>query len=198
MPPPNAPTTARVVLTVTKDVRQFINVTHMRRGDHAVLNAADVLAMANVIADWWQNSYRHSCSPGVVGLSVVATKQDPGDPQQATVYINGPGDQPGFADEAANVTGAISWRTGLAGRKYRGRFYHFGPNGGQRNANDSFTGSWLTLATGVANYLIAHAISAAMEVIIFHRGDNTATTVNQTIVDQLVDSQRRRLAGRGQ
>lgn len=195
---PNNPRTARVVLTVTRDTRKFINVLHMARQDNAILNSADLLAMANVVADWYQNSYRHTLRPSVVGFSVVATKQDPNDPQQQTVYINGPGDSPSVQNEAANVSMAISWRTGLAGRKYRGRFYHFGPAVSDINTNDTLTGTFLSAATSVANYLLSHAATAAINAIIYHKVGDTFTPINQVIADQNVDSQRRRLAGRGQ
>lgn len=191
------PSTARVVLTVTRDTRKFLNVLHMSRLDGAELNSADLLNIANVIADWWQNSYRLTCRPELVGESVVATKNDPSDPIQQTVYINGPGTLGGAGLDPGNVTAAISWRTGFAGRKYRGRFFHFGPNGLGINANDTFQGSTLASFTAVGNYLLSHALTAALKVIIFHRASNTFTPVGETIVDQLVDSQHRRLASRG-
>jgi len=193
----NNPSTARVVLTVTRDSRKFLNVLHMARSDGNELSASDLLSMANVVADWWQNSYRQTCNPSVVGESVVATKNDPTDPLQQTVYINGPGTLSGGGNDPANVTAAISWRTGLAGRKYRGRFFHFSPNGLGINSNDTFQGSTLLSFTNVGSYLLSHALTAALRVIIFHRATNTYTPSLETIVDQLVDSQHRRLAARG-
>jgi hypothetical protein len=153
--------------------------------------------MANVVADWWLNSYRHSCSTAIVGESVVATKQDPSDPQQVTLYIAAPGDQAGATADPGDVSAAISWRTGLAGRKYRGRFYHFQPNGGAINLNDTFTGGALALLSSVGQYLLNHMATAVLKEIVFHRATNTYTPITETIVDQLVDSQRRRLASRG-
>src|SRR5215471_16421004 len=193
MPAANNPKTARVVLTVTRDTRKFLNVVHMARQDNAVLTLADVTTMANIVADWWQNSYRHTCRPIIVGFSVVATKQDPLDPEQATVYINGPGDSASVQAEAANVSAAISLRTGLAGRKFRGRFYHFGPDRVDLNNSDQLSGAFLTAATGVANYLISHAATAAINAIIYHLSTNTYTPINTSIVDQNADSMRRRL-----
>jgi len=197
MPQSNNPAVARVALTVQRDTRKFVNVFHMARSDGGVLGTADLLNMANVVAGWWNNTYRHSCSNRIVGESVVATKLDPANPLQETVYINAPGDGTGGDVESANVTGAVSFRTGLAGRKYRGRFYHFQPDGGQINDNDTFTGAFLTTLTSLGNALLSQAVTAALQVIIFHRADDTFTRVNTTIMDQLVDSMRRRLANRG-
>jgi len=197
MPASNNPAVARVVLTVQRDTRKFVNVFHMARSDGGVLGSADLLNMATVVAGWWSNNYRHSCTSLIVGESVVATKLDPADPLQETLYINAPGDGSGADIEPANVTGAISFRTGLAGRKYRGRFYHFMPSGDQITNSDTFTGALLSTFTALGNALLSQAATAALQVIIFHRVDDTFTKVNTTIMDQLVDSMRRRLAGRG-
>lgn len=197
MAPPNNPATARVVLRTTRDTRKFLNVVHMTRADGAELTSADLLDMANAVADWWQNSYRHICKSVMVGLDVVATKQDPNDPLQETVYINGPGDYVPGAPLPGNDAAALSWRTGLAGRKYRGRTYHMGPSSGSVNANDTLTGQFLTDWSTAGQYLLSHLITAGLRLIIFHRSTNTFTTVIGMIVDQLIDSQRRRLAERG-
>jgi hypothetical protein len=197
MPPPNNGATARVALTVDRDTRKFVNTLHFARTDNALLGAGDILAIANVVADWWQNSYRHTCQPQVVGESVVATKQDPADPIQETVYINGPGDQASPSSDPGNVTAAVSWRSGFAGRANRGRFYHVSPNGGGINLNDTFTGASLAFMSATANYLLTHAAAASLKPVIYHRADDTYTQIIGVIVDQLVDSMRRRLAGRG-
>jgi hypothetical protein len=197
MPAPNNPATARIALTVDRDTRKFLNILHMARTDGGTLDALDILNMANVVADWWQNSYRHTLASPIVGESVVATKQDPGDPEQVTVFINGPGDRAASTTDPADVTGAISWRTGLAGRKFRGRFYHFAPPGNLINTNDTFQGTFLSEASATANYLLTHTLAAGFDLIVFHRSDDTYTIIISLIVDALVDSMRRRLAGRG-
>lgn len=197
MPPPNNPSVARVAFMVDRDSRKFLNIFHMRRSDGAVLGNADLTAMCNLVADWWLNSYRHTCSSAIVGDNIVATKLDPVAPLQQTVYIAAPGDLAGGQVDPADVTAAISWRTGLAGRKFRGRFYHFQPNGLAINGNDTFVGSFLSSVTSVGNYLLSHAAAAALDLIVFHRSTDTYTDINTVIVDQLVDSMRNRLAGRG-
>jgi hypothetical protein len=119
MPPPNNPATARVALAVTRDTREFINTFHMMRGDGVELSSGDLVSMANVVADWWLNSYRTVVPNNVVGLSVTVTKQDPTDPLQYTAFLAAPGT--GVAtDYPAVLSAAVSWRTGLAGRKFRG------------------------------------------------------------------------------
>jgi hypothetical protein len=153
--------------------------------------------MAIVIGDWWNNSYRHGVKLQIVGESVTATKQDPADPIQQLLTISLPGDYASGNVQPGDVTAALSWRTGLAGRKYRGRFYDFGVPSDANNANDTMTGTYITLLTAIGQYLLNHLATAGLKAIIFHRGDNTFTTITALVVDQLIDSMRNRLAGRG-
>jgi len=194
--PPNNPHVARVVLYTTRDTRHMLNVLHCATASDSVLSSTDLTNMANTVADWWQNSYRQSCSPSQVGEQVVATKLDPADPLQATVYINGPGTQ-GLGPEPAGTTVAVSWRTGLAGRKYRGRFYHLSTPTNNVTPADGIIGSWQLSLTGVAQYLLNHLVTNGLKAVIFHRASDTYTGVLGTVVEGLLDSQRRRLAERG-
>jgi len=174
----------------------MLNVFHMATAGETVLTSTDLLNMANVVADFWQNSYRQSCSPSQVGEQVVATKLDPSDPLQATVYINGPGTQ-AVGPEPAGTTVAVSFRSGLAGRKYRGRFYTLSTPTNNVTALDGIVGSWQATLTSVAQYLLNHAVTAAVKMVIFHRASDTFTPIIGTVVEGLLDSQRRRLAERG-
>lgn len=196
MPPPNNGRTARVALRAARDTRDFINTFHFARTDNAVLGAADLANIGTVVADWWLNSYRTAFPNVVVGQDITTTKQDPSDPLQNITYIAAPGSRAGTI-LPGDVTAAVSWRTGLAGRKFRGRFYDFGMSQGDNNSNDSMTGGYIAILTAIGQYLINHAATAAIKLIIFHRSDNTYTDVTSLVVDQLIDSMRRRLAGRG-
>ena len=197
MAPPNAPSTARVALTVDRDTRKFVNTFHLERLDNGVLGALDLATMVAVLKDWWEQSYRHAVKLQIVGESVVATKQDPFDPLQATVLTNLPGDYASGGIQPGDVTAAVSWRTGYAGRKFRGRFFDFGVPSDANNTNDTMTGTYITLLTSFASYLLNHLATAGLKAIIFHKADNTNTTISAIVVDQLVDSMRNRLAGRG-
>lgn len=196
MPVANNPTTARVALRVQRDVRDFINTFHFKRLDNAVLTAADLIVIANMVAAWWLNNYRVQMPTSIVGQDVTVTKQDPSDPLQYTAYLASAGTN-GSAILPADATAAISWRTGLAGRKHRGRFYAFSlyPNG--VNGNDTMIGALIAAFTAVGQALLNQAATAGLKAVIFHSVDNTVTDVTSIIVDQLVDSMRTRLAGRG-
>ena len=178
MPIPNNPRVARTVLTVARDTRKFQNVIHLTRSDAAVLTAADLTNMANLVSGWWSNSYRQTCNGLIVGETVVATKLDPADPQQVVVFNSAPGSGSGGDVEPGNVSASISFRSGLAGRKHRGRFYHFMPDGTFINANDSFQGTLVAAFSAVGNYLLQQAALAALNVVVFHRSTDTYTNLN--------------------
>lgn len=197
MPAPNNPATARIALSVIRDVRTFVNTFHCARADNLPLNLADLQNMNAVFADWWLNSYRHAVKSNIVGSSIVATKQDPASPIQDTVFLAAPGDYGPASVDPGNVTAAVSWRSGLAGRKFRGRFFDFGVPSDAFNSTDAMTGGYITLLTSIGNYLITHLVAANLKPIIFHRADDTYTTITGLVVDQLLDSMRRRLASRG-
>lgn len=196
MATPNNPTTARVALRVQRDVRDFINTFHVTRADDGVITAADLVNIADAVALWWLNSYRTVLPSAIVGQDVTVTKQDPSDPLQYVAYLASAGTA-GSGITPADVTAAVSWRSGLAGRKYRGRFYTFAIPPGVVNVNDTLTGGEIANLTAVGQYLLTTLTTAALKLIVFHRATNTKTNITSVIVDQLVDSMRTRLAGRG-
>lgn len=197
MAPPNNPSVARVALEVIRDSRHFVNTFHISRVDNASLTASDLDTITNLFANWWLNSYRTSCKSVIVGERIVATKLDPVAPIQDTLSIAAPGSYSGGNPTAADVSGAVSWRTGLAGRKFRGRFYHFGIPTDAFTTLDTMTGSFITQLTTIGTQLMVDLAAANLKAVIFHRISNTYTPVVGLVVDQLVDSMRTRLAGRG-
>ena len=109
-----------------------------------------------------------------------------------------PGTRSGTA-ESGNVTLAISWRAGLAGRAYRGRIYFPGLVEPDVNANDTIGTAAVAglAAVGAAFLLNYNAPTGIGQLVLFHRNDNLFSTVVSIVLEALVDSQRRRLAGRG-
>jgi len=194
---PNNPAVARVALEVLRDSRTFVNTFHIMRSDNAVLTVADLAAINAVFSDWWANSYRAALKNVIVGSKLVATKLDPAAPFQDTLSLASPGTYASGGATAADVSAAVSWRTGLAGRKFRGRFFDFGVPTDAFTTNDTMTGAYITILSSVGTYLLSHLGTAALKAVIFHRLTNTATPITGVVVDQLLDSMRMRLAGRG-
>jgi hypothetical protein len=103
-----------------------------------------------------------------------------------------------------NVTAAVSFGTALRGRSYRGRVYHIGIT------SDRTTGNQLTsvyrgqLIEGYAG-LISAVNTSGWDLCVVSRYHNksprtagVATPITSVSVDINLDSQRRRLAGRGE
>jgi hypothetical protein len=184
-------------MTVDRDTRKFVNTFHVARVDAGILDAADILNIANIFVDWWASSYKNAVTNQIAGDNVVVTKQDPSDPQQITLPLVGSGTFSG-AVYPADVTAAVSWRTGLAGRKYRGRFYDFGVPDSQGTSQDTIQGGYQIILQNIAAYLLTHLVTGGYAGIVYHRADDTSTAITSIVVDLLLDSMRNRLAGRGQ
>jgi hypothetical protein len=97
----------------------------------------------------------------------------------------------------ANATLTMSWRTGRAGRKERGRNYIPGLPFTAVNANDTVTSVFLSALATAAGQFVSGVWSNGVVPAIFHRFDHSYTPVNSYVLENVVDSQRRRLPGRG-
>lgn len=176
--------------------------------DEAVLTG-----LAEAVADWWVTECAPTISSGVQLVEVVATDQTTATGLQVSFAPV----SPTFGGSTANimpnnVTMAVSFRTALRGRSFRGRNYVVGFTEDQV-AGNSFVA---TLdATWQANYaaLIAVADGAGTAWVVASRFSGvdpvtgapipraagvTTPITNVVVVDSFVDSARRRLTGRGQ
>lgn len=163
------------------------------------------LSDLNIMAQgWWAFcgvNYRALCSPTLNVDYVTARWLDPAGPPLVGQYLV-PQPAPGTGGATAlpsNAAAVISFRTGLAGRAYRGRAYIPGLT------TASATGSTLS------NTYLAALQSLANNVIFFTNASGStpvqavvASFVNQVltpmitfVIDSAVDSMRRRLIGRG-
>lgn len=104
-----------------------------------------------------------------------------------------------------NVTAAVKWTTGLAGRSFRGRTYHLGLCENSVTANELVSTLPADLESAYATLItnIPAAVTGAALVVVskYHLGAPRTTGITTDIiavsVDPVVDSQRRRLPGRG-
>jgi len=109
-----------------------------------------------------------------------------------------PGTSPGNATPA-NAAAVISWRTGLAGRAFRGRTYLPGI-GESSQVNSTVNSSYITAATALANGIAAFTngggiVGVNMVVASFVK--QLLNLVLSAVIDNAIDSQRKRLIGRG-
>jgi len=197
LPAPNNPAVVRVAMLFSRDTRTFVNTFHVTRASGA-WTVPSMATLAQLFLDWWNNNYK---AIAWTGLSLVQVQVRLYDPANPLAYDLTPGTPVpgtvGSAPDPASATLSVSWRTGLAGRKYRGRFYSVGMVEAQSQDNDTVTSGYVISAGSIATALINNLATVSQALVIFHRLTNTFTPVLSTIVENLVDAQRRRLAGRG-
>ena len=181
------------------------NVIHVKAGTTPITESglADV---CEAVVDWYTTSGKVQVYDGT-SLTKIVAKDLTSSTGPAIEYTTGlplEGTGSGATALPLNVTAVISLGTALRGRSYRGRIYQIGLGSNWVSGN--------VLDSGYRNNLVSSygglvtAISAAGWTLVvvskFHnkapRTAGVATTVTSVSVDTNVDSQRRRLAGRGQ
>lgn len=196
MAPPNNPLCVRVAVIMAHDTRQVVNTFHVEKATTWALT--DLVALANAVQTWW-NTYYKLMVPAVFSLTQIQVRVlNPAIPLAFDLNVSPPiAGTRGGNSEAGNVSLSMSERTGLAGRKFRGRMYLGGVSETDANANDTVTSALVTLAANAMANLIAGALPANQFLTLFHRQSNSFTDVISYVIENVIDSQRRRLPGRG-
>lgn len=202
VPPPDNPLVCKVTLVYNRDTRKFLNSFHVDKPTPWTL--PEMVQLAIDFRDWW-DQFLSNPLPGEVALSQVQVrKYDPTAPLGMDLDVSPP-IAGGDAGPAApgNATQTISWRTGLAGRRFRGRNYVPGLGEGQISTSDLVSSTVVNALAAAAGELILGALTSG-KLTIFHAPqevptpyDNTTTDVISAVIENVVDSQRRRLPGRG-
>jgi len=194
---------ARVEFRMTLDGQRIENVPHFRFLSGAP-SAADLAALATFCQTWWADTYADVLCDDVVLSEVVATGLNSELGPQGTQ--GGLGATGAITAEPVpnNVALCLTKRTANIGRSARGRWYVPGIDESivirsvmtQSNA-DSF-------AARVHDLLVDNPPSGWEGVIVSYQHNNAALTtaaiypITSVIArDGIVDSQRRRLPGRG-
>jgi hypothetical protein len=169
-------------------------------------DTAGLTGLCSIMRDWWDEQYSPLVHATVGLREVVATDLTSATSGQVTVNGGGLiGGVTGTEAMPSNVSLAVAFHTGSRGRSFRGRNYIVGIPANEVNGiNDvfeSYAASWIAAYTT----LITAALSPGMTWVVFSRIENgversagLATPVASVAVANLVlDSQRRRLPGRG-
>jgi len=198
-----APDCARVEFRMTLDSQLIENVCHFRFIAGAP-DQADLDALAAFCVGWWQTLYADIISASVVLREVVVTGLDSDLGPQSTA---GGGSAPGeIADEAMpnNVALCVTKRTASIGRSARGRWFIAGLTNGQVTGNLISSGDATSIEARLNQLFVTDAPPGWEGVVLSyqHAGAVLTTAVAYPITicvvrDLVVDSQRRRLPGRG-
>jgi len=197
-----APGIAKVEMRFTHQAQKVENVFHVRQ------SGAATVASLTAIAELFKNAWRTVISTEVVLVatldSVVVTDLSVvnGLAVVDTALLPSAG-QRNEADLPMNVTIAISWHTGLAGKSFRGRTYHVGiPQ--SVTVGSRINAAYHTGLVNVYEYLRSNAASSGTPMVVLSRRTAKAfranaigTDITSMSLDDVLDSQRRRLPGRG-
>lgn len=175
------------------------NLNHPTTIDETALTDA-----AQMVADWLTNSWRPVASATATVVSIMATDISVEGGAQVTLTpvggIIGAKSSPGLP---SGTTVTASWRTGRSGRSYRGRTYHVGLTEEDVTDNALTTPARNALQAAYGQLIIDASTNDTPLVVLSRvnggvtRPFAIGTPVLSCLVDQYVDSQRRRLTGRG-
>lgn len=196
MAPPFNVDVVRVTIFGTRDTRQILNTFHVSNAGGWTL--ASMAALAADTQTWISTQYKTLVSSPITWYLISVRHYNPSVPLAYDLSISPPiaATQAGPA-EAGNVTATLSLRTGLAGRRYRGRMYVAAISENHVSQTDLLTSAYVVLAGTVTQAFLTAMNTGGRFLTIFHKLSNTYTNVTGYAIENIVDSQRRRLPGRG-
>lgn len=168
---------------------------------------SDLVALGSAIIDWWVDWYGLFASADVQLLEVIVT--DLSSDSAPSIAIPAPAGTFGAGESPSapgNVTFTITFRTAERGRSARGRNYVVGIPEAEITANDT-SADFRDAVSLAYNKLLSPGVQPDGEVwsMVSRQQDNVPLSVgvHRTITstgfaDSALDSQRRRLRGRGQ
>jgi len=204
------PNTALVELRSTLDGQDVENTLWFDFGVEPT--ASDLSDLGNLLLDWWVARIKPITSQANQLREVVVTDMTTESSAQVTVPAPG-GTQGDATDEImpGNVTVCVSFRTALRGRSFRGRNYFIGLTVGQVSGSqvistqvDAITTAYGSLGADITGSGWTWVIASRYDGVDpttgkpIPRAEGIVTPVQSVVVvDPIVDSQRRRLPGRG-
>lgn len=159
----------------------------------------------NQMAGWVTGNYMPLMSSDLVFTGLVVTNLSAEGGSQVTFeQVGGLPGTIGSAAEPGNVSFCVSQRTARIGRAYRGRKYVAGIPANKRTGN-TIDATWAGQLVAEMDALIGFLDTLNLVLVVVSRTlDNierlvpvTTAVTNHTTTDLFIDSQRRRLTGRG-
>jgi hypothetical protein len=201
-----APNTASVEMIYNAGGQTVENVFHVRKA--SAYSLSDLQAVRALVLTWYASPWRNFVSGSVTLVRVRTKALDTAiaPMEDYAVTSGGAGLNVGGAASPNNVTYCIKLSTGLSGRSARGRWFFIGLNGATVASQVDVSSGFRDSVVGGLNTLRTNLLAGGHTMCITsYRHDKVwrTTAVNYDIVSALtvdlhIDSQRRRLAGRGQ
>jgi hypothetical protein len=196
MPPVVIPNTARAAIRMQVGGRQRVNVLHFNKAGG--FSTSDLNTLNTELMTWWQTFMRPQLSTLISLVDITSTNlHDAVQEQDVQPCLSNCAGQNAGEPEPGNVTFTTSWRTDVVGRRYRGRSYWPGMVNTNTNNDDTVVSTLLTAAAVAAGNLIFGSISNGAALAIASRVLLSSRVVTGFVLENILDSQRRRLPGRG-
>jgi len=196
--------TAQVRMQFLYDGQHCENVYHVE--NTGAWDVGGLQALGDGFIDWWDTELK-AFAPDTVSLRQVVLRDlttESGLAVERTTGLPlvGTNGSPALPN---NVTVAVKWSTGLAGRSFRGRTYHIGMPENSTVGNTVSASPLLDLQAAYDALIgVPPAVDAAYSLVVvslFHdnapRVAGVTTPILDSSIEPTIDSQRRRLPGRG-
>lgn len=182
------------------------NVFHVQKAGG--VTPSDLSAAQVVFLNWWTANMRATYHSGL-SLTLIRARDMTTQTGLATelgVSTSNTGTITGFPALPNNVALAVKWTTGLSGRSYRGRTFHFAFSTNQLSSTDPDVVTATYAQALVTAYTALHTtcLTNTIPLVVLSKFANkvarntaVATPILAVQVNTAIDSQRRRLLGRG-
>jgi len=178
--------------------QMLLNVFDFEAGGVPV-TAADCQAVDNLLVNWWGLQYRALCATNVRAIRAVAVGRDQFEGATWEIAMSTDGTRIGTPNPT-EVTLCLKMAGNNIGRSRRGRKYTFPAVGTdlQSGTTDRFTNVYINAAVSVFDGLRTSATAAGYPMRVASNVRQIMYPISHILtVDDLVDSQSRRSAGRG-
>jgi hypothetical protein len=197
------PNTAMVEFRMTLDDQHVENTIYVQ--GTVEWNITSLATLATSLQAWWLTNYAPNVSEEVVLREVVATSLENETAAQATVSGDSANGTNTSGSMPSNVTLTVSFRTGLRGRSFRGRNYIVGVPQDQVVDINHVQGTYAAAWIDAYSELLEGTFEEGQQWVIVSRFEDgspretgiASEVLTVTVVDDVIDSQRRRLPGRG-
>lgn len=196
MPSIIIPTAIRAAMKYLQHNQERVNVLHFTKPGGAI-DDGDLSDIAQFLDDWHANYLKNAQSNQLTLDQIQVTDISVPGGHQETLDLATP--RPGAlatSPAPGNVTNTLSLRTNRVGKRYRGRIYIPGLVDVDTGDDDTISSTQLARLAVVAGQLLI-GVPGTMELGVASRVGLFITPVLTLVLENIIDSQRRRLPGRG-
>jgi len=195
MPPIILADTVRVEMRYQENSQERVNIFHLNVPGATTTDLSDIADLFDSHDDTFGDVLRNNTT---TLTHIIVTNINDAIQEQFVKAITPPrpGTQTG-GSMPGNVTSTVSWRTGFAGPRRRGRTYMVDTPVDQVTAGETISGTRAGLLATWGQTLINALQVASKLLVVASHTYHTWTPVLSVIVETILDSQRRRLPGRG-